>query len=67
MEKGRRFASAASTLVPAGGTADLLAGAFDWASLGPATIVDVGGGTGGVQYPARRDFPEPQVYGARSS
>ncbi|KAL8760593.1 MAG: hypothetical protein Q9184_003225 [Pyrenodesmia sp. 2 TL-2023] len=56
-EKARRFASAVSTLVPAGRSADSLADAFNWASLGTGTVVDVGGGTGGVNILLAKVFP----------
>jgi hypothetical protein len=45
-------------LVPEGRAASFLSGAFDWASLGKATVVDVGGGSGGVSVMLARDFKD---------
>lgn len=40
-DKARRFTSAISTLAPSGREAAFLPKAFDWASLGGSTVVDV--------------------------
>lgn len=55
--QAKRFASAISTLVPSGRPATFLIGSFDWASLGNATVVDVGGSTGGVSTLLAENFP----------
>ncbi|KUJ07170.1 O-methyltransferase-like protein [Mollisia scopiformis] len=57
-EKARRFTSAISTLVPAGREAAFLPRAFDWASLGASTVVDVGGSSGGVSILLAQEFKD---------
>lgn len=56
--QARRFTSAISTLVPSGRPADFLIESFDWASLGNGTVVDVGGGSGGVSILLAERFPD---------
>jgi SAM-dependent methyltransferase len=59
-EKARRFTSAISTLVPSGREAAFLPKAFDWASLGTGTVVDVGGSSGGVSILLAQEFENLQ-------
>lgn len=52
-----RFNNAISTLVPSGNATSFLTQSFDWASLGKATVVDVGGAQGAISVLLAEVFP----------
>ena len=54
--KAKRFTNAISTLVPSSRSPFILE-AFDWASLETGTVIDVGGGSGGISILLAETFP----------